>query len=188
MDRRQPRRPPRPLDQTRLEELAIRYVGRFSTTRAKLLAYLHRKLRERGWSGERNPDPEALADRAVRAGYVDDRGYALAKASSHVGRGLGSRRLGAALRADGVADADGADALALSDRQAVESALRLARRKRLGPFAAEPAETPREREKALAAMIRAGHSIDLAKAVLALRPGDEEALAALREERSHTDE
>ena len=45
----------KPLNEERLHELALFYVGRFATTRAKLIAYLSRKLRERGWEGERQP-------------------------------------------------------------------------------------------------------------------------------------
>src|SRR5579864_698448 len=47
---------PAPLDRERLEEMALRYVGRFATTKAKLTAYLWRKVRERGWNEEEKPD------------------------------------------------------------------------------------------------------------------------------------
>ena len=52
-----------PLDAAKLEELALGYVGRFATSRAKLRTYLQRKLRERGWDGEAEPPIEALADK-----------------------------------------------------------------------------------------------------------------------------
>ena len=68
-----------PLDESRLNELALRYVGRFATTRAKLRSYLARKLRERGWGGEREPDVAAIAERFAAQGYIDDSSYALAK-------------------------------------------------------------------------------------------------------------
>ncbi|KTW08260.1 RecX family transcriptional regulator, partial [Sphingomonas sanguinis] len=38
-----------------LERLALRYVERFATTEGKLVDYLTRKLRERGWAGEGAP-------------------------------------------------------------------------------------------------------------------------------------
>src|SRR5687767_5199825 len=79
MARRPHRRPPPPLNEARLRELALAYVGRYSTTRAKLRAYLARKIRERGWSGEREGDLAALADAIAERGYVDDSAYALAK-------------------------------------------------------------------------------------------------------------
>ncbi len=94
MSANNPRKPRPPLDAARLDELALSYVGRFATSRAKLLTYLKRKLRERGWGGEGEPPLEGLADRLVRLGYIDDRAYALAKARSLTGRGYGGRRVG----------------------------------------------------------------------------------------------
>ena len=52
MAARKPRKPRPPLNAAKLEELALGYVGRFATSRAKLLSYLKRKLRERGWDGD----------------------------------------------------------------------------------------------------------------------------------------
>jgi regulatory protein len=57
-----------PLDEGRLNELALRYVGRFATTRAKLRSYLGRKLRERGWDGTREPEIAANAERFAAQG------------------------------------------------------------------------------------------------------------------------
>jgi regulatory protein len=161
------------LDQKKLEELALRYVERFATTRAKLRFYLGRKLRERGWSGEGEPDLAAIGERFASLGYVDDAAYALSNAQSLAGRGYGKRRLIQKLRIAGVDEADGEDARAHADEAAVSSALRFAERRRLGPFASTPYRDPRDREKALAAMIRAGHGFDLARAILGIAPGSE---------------
>ena len=93
MSASKPRKPRPPLDAVRLDELALSYVSRFATSRAKLLSYLRRKLHERGWGEEGDPPLESLADRLVRLGYVDDRAYALSKARSLTGRGYGGRRV-----------------------------------------------------------------------------------------------
>ena len=61
-----------PLDRKRLDELALRYVGRYATTRAKLRTYLARKLRERGWSEAGAPDLEALGERFADRGEVGE--------------------------------------------------------------------------------------------------------------------
>jgi regulatory protein len=167
---RTPRERP-PLDQNKLDELALRYVERFATTRAKLRDYLRRKLRERGWKGEREPDAAAVAERFAAQGYVDDAAYALSKARSLSGRGYGKHRLDQKLWAAGVSDADAEEARVHSDEEAVASALRFAQRRRLGPFATATHGDPKEREKALAAMVRAGHGFGLARAIIALRPG-----------------
>ena len=57
------RRPAPPLDEDALQALALRYAARFATSRAKLSAYLARKLAERGWGGDAPPDPDALIAR-----------------------------------------------------------------------------------------------------------------------------
>ena len=164
------RRPPRPLDETALRELATAYVGRFATTRAKLRTYLTRKIRERGWEGRQDPDVAALAQHMTDLGFVDDAGYAESKARSLTARGYGKRRVIQALRGAGIAEADSEQARRHSDEEALGAALRFAERRRVGPFAAaEP--TREEREKAIAAMVRAGHSFDLARAIVRLAPG-----------------
>jgi regulatory protein len=166
-------RPPRPaaaLDRKRLEELALRYVGRYATTRGKLRTYLARKLRERGWDGEQPPDLEALATRLSDLGYIDDAAYALSKSQQLTSRGYGKRRLEAKLRLAGVGDEDSQAARDLAEAEAVEAALRFAERRRIGPFAAEIGDS-RRREKAIAAIVRAGHSLSLARAIASLPPG-----------------
>jgi len=173
MARTHARRPRPPLDSAKLDELALAYVGRFATTRAKLRAYLARKLRERGWDGASEPDLEAIAERLAGHGYVDDAGYALAKSRALAGRGYGKRRLLTALRAAGVVEEDAAGAREHADAEAVAAALRFAERRRIGPFALRQIDDPRDREKALAAMVRAGHSFALARAIVGLAPGDE---------------
>lgn len=175
---RPPRRPPRPLDPVRLEELAVAYVGRFATTRAKLTQYLCRKLRERGWDAPRDPDVAQLVERFARLGYVDDAAFALAKARALGQRGYGERRVDLALRQAGVAEDDGAPAKALATSGAIHAAIRYAQRRRLGPFAAEIADR-KQRDRALAAMIRAGHDFELARRLVDLPPdpgSDPEAL------------
>ena len=166
------RKAPRPLRETSLDELALRYVGRFATTRAKLRAYLERKLRERGWDGDRPPEPDAIVSRFAGLGYVDDGAFALSKARALGGRGYGKRRVAQSLRAAGVEDGDGRPALDHAEDEAVEAALRFAKRRRIGPFADTPATDPRDREKAIASMIRAGHGFAIARAIVATAPGE----------------
>jgi len=159
-----------PLDQKKLEELGLRYVERFATTRSKLREYLVRKLRERGWKGEREPDTAAMSERFADLGYIDDAAYALNKARSLAGRGYGKRRLVDKLRIAGVEEPDGEEARAHADEEAVASALKFAQRRRIGPFAADVADR-KQREKAIGAMVRAGHPVSLARAIAGLAPG-----------------
>lgn len=166
------RRKARPLDQARLEELALRYVSRFATTRAKLSSYLVRKVRERGWDGERDADVAAIAERFAGLGYVDDAAFARSRAGSLSARGYGARRVGQALSQAGVSKEDSGEALEMAGAAALDSALRFARKRRLGPFG-DGATDPAARQKAIAAMIRAGHGFELARRIVDAPPGSE---------------
>jgi regulatory protein len=165
MARARARRPLPPLNESKLNELALRYVGKYATTRAKLRGYLSRKLRERGWSGDREPDLDGLAARFSRAGYVDDGAYALSKSRTLSSRGYGKRRLVEKLHVAGVGEEDGRAAREHADAEALHSALRFAERKRLGPFGSSEGD-PERRQREIAAMIRAGHPFPIAKAIL----------------------
>lgn len=161
---------PPPLDAAAIERLALRYVERYATTRARLVAYLTRKLRERGGEGAL-PDLAALADRFAELGYIDDRAFGEARASSLGRRGYGARRIAMALHHAGVEGED-ADSLApaIAERR-VDSAIAFARRRRIGPFAAQASDRA-GRERAIAALVRAGHDFDLARRIAAMAPGD----------------
>lgn len=165
------RRPPPPLDAAALERLALRYVERFATTRGKLVDYLRRKVRERGWEGEA-ADPATLAERMAALGYIDDRAYAQSKAAALGRRGLGARRVSGALREARVEEEDREAVAPEVAERAIDTALAFARRKRLGPWGQVVTERA-AREKQLAAMLRAGHPLDLSRRILALPPGSE---------------
>lgn len=164
------KRLPPPLDESALRDMALRHVSRFATSRGKLLAYLNRKIRERGWGGERPADPDALAARFVDLGYIDDAGYAAMKSAALGRRGYGARRVEEELRAAGIAEGDRgqAEAQVASDRWA--AAERFARRKRIGPYATAPLD-PKQREKAIAAFLRAGHDYAVARRWVDAAPG-----------------
>ena len=161
---RRERRAPRPLDQAALQELALAYVARFATSAAKLETYLNRKLRERGWEGEGDPDPRALAMTYVDLGYVDDEAFARARSSGLLRRGYGPRRVSAALREAGIAE-DVREAVAVGDKGARWAALTMARKRRFGPFGREVPDRA-GREKQIAAMLRAGHQMGHARALI----------------------
>lgn len=164
------RRPLPPLDAASLERLALRYVERFATSRGKLVHYLRRKVAERGWDGPML-DPTAVADRMAALGYVDDRGFAESRGAALTRRGYGRRRVADTLHAAGLAPEDAAAALEAARGAALESALALARRKRIGPFASVVPD-PRERQRQLAALLRAGHDMRVARRVIDSAPGD----------------
>lgn len=161
MNKRSERRPPRPLDSARLEELALAYVARFATSAAKLEGYLARKLRERGWEGDGAAPVPALVERFVRNGYIDDLAYARMKSSSLLRRGYGERRVGQALHAAGI-DEEVRDEVRAGEAAQRRAALAMAQKRGFGPFGRNELDRAL-REKQIAAMLRAGHRLDSAR-------------------------
>lgn len=154
----------RPLDGAQLKALALAYVARYSTSAAQLGRYLGRKLRERGWDGPDEPAIPALVARYVELGYVDDEAFAKARSGSLLRRGYGPRRIGEALGAAGIAE-DIREDVRPGPAARRAAALSLARKRRFGPFGATPPDRP-AREKQIAAMLRAGHILGDARALI----------------------
>lgn len=157
------RRVPKPVNAARMDEMALAYVARFATSAGKLADYLKRKLRERGWEGEGEADIAGLVERFVAVGYVNDAGYAAAKAQGLMRRGYGARRVEQALGAAGIAE-DVRESVRGSDTERRRAALVMARKRRFGPFGRDGAAgDPATREKQVAAMLRAGHPLEHAR-------------------------
>ena len=170
-DARRRRKLRSPLDREALERLALRYVGRYATTRSRLRAYLLRKVGERGWSGEGEPSIEAVIEQMARRGYVDDSAFAAGRIASMQRRGYGERRISQALAAAGIRAAERAETVQTVADGALEAALRFAKRRKLGPYAIEKPDRA-ARERGFAAMVRAGHPIEIVKTVLDAELGD----------------
>lgn len=160
----------KPFDPEGLWRLALHYVGRYATTEAKLRQYLRRKVAERGWASDGMPDFDAIVGRCVELGYVDDRGFAENKVRALGHRGYGARRVAVALQRAGV-DREMAASVMPDDEAALAAALTYARRRRIGAFGAGGAD-PITRQKQFAAMVRAGHSFELARKFVSAEPGD----------------
>ncbi|MDP5102689.1 MAG: RecX family transcriptional regulator [Erythrobacter sp.] len=165
-----------PLNPAALRDLALHYAARFATTGARLEAYLARKLKERGVAedddGRSVPiDIPALVARLVELGYVDDDAYARARARDLGARGYGGRRVEQVLRFAGV-DEGLRQAHAPGEAASRRAAALMAQKKRLGPWSTVRAESDdplarrKAHDKAVAAMLRAGHDYALVKFIL----------------------
>ena len=155
---------PRPLDAAKLEELALAYVARFATSAMKVERYLQRKVRERGWAGDEEPEIRALVRRFVERGYIDDAAYARAKSSDLLRRGYGARRVNQALGQAGIGESVRSD-VAPEEAAKRRAAIHMARKRGFGPFAPAPVDRDK-REKQIAAMLRAGHTFDHVRFIL----------------------
>jgi len=178
-----------PPDRASLRDAALRHLARYASTEANLLRVLNRRIDR--WARLAGDEADTAAARqAARQvvhdlaaiGAVNDAAYAESRARSLNRAGRSRRAVAAHLAAKGV-DAETARAALPDDPEAeLTAALRQARRKRIGPFAAGETDVP-NRMKHLATMARAGFSQDIARRALAMPRADaEDRLAGARDD------
>jgi regulatory protein len=185
VDARKQRRGPKPITPAYLENAALHYLERFASSSANLKRVLMRKVMRAATTGNGDTAEgerlvDALVARYLAAGLVDDKAYAAQRAASLRRQGNSRFTIRGKLALKGVERALIDDTLADLDRDGTEgdiaAASALVRRRRLGPFRAA-ATRAAARQKDLAALARAGFSLEVARRVLAAR--DPEALEAL---------
>ncbi|MFX4223698.1 MAG: regulatory protein RecX [Thalassobaculum sp.] len=170
-----------PLTKAYLERAALHYLERYASSVEGLRRVLLRRVdkaarEERGDPAEAAPWVEEIVARFAASGLVDDRSFAEGRAASLRRRGESARRIALKLREKGV-DGELIGAVLEEedgpDREAAEfaAACRFARRRRLGPLR-DPAERADRRDRDMAALARAGFSLDVARRVLDLEDGD----------------
>jgi len=189
------RKLPKPVSAASLEASALFYLERFATSAANLRRVLQRRVRRSAELHGTDPEVgalliEALIQRFLGTGLLDDRAYAEAKSASLHRRGTSSRAIAAKLAGKGIgrdlvqsvlAEADDESGLAARPGGDLAAAAALARRRRLGPYREEAAREA-HRLKDLGTLARAGFARTVAERVL--QAADPEALAALLSEES----
>ena len=154
----------------------MEHIGRYAASTGQLRRVLQRRIRRALQAGA-EVDVEAvetritaLLARMTRSGLLDDAQFAEMRVAGLARRGTSTRAIRVKLREAGLDETVAADALSLyggapgvdPDRAA---AIRLARRRRLGPFRPEADRTP-HRMRDLAALARAGFAPGLCRAVV----------------------
>ena len=181
-----PRRGPKPVTPAHLENVALYYLERFASSSANLRRVLMRKVARSARAHGSDPADgaglvEAIIARYLQSGLLDDAAYAAQKAASLRRRGTSRYGIRGKLAVKGVGgELIDAALERLDDEQAsgdLLAACALARRRRLGPYRPQEEQAP-HRRKDLAALARAGFSLDVARRVLAAADVDTlEALA-----------
>lgn len=186
-----------PPDAARLREAALAHLARFAATEAGLVRVLHRRIdrwarraEAEGQDGEvvsarvavARAEAVAVAGRLSATGAVDDAAFAASRARRLNQAGRSRRAIAAHLAAKGVRPDTAATLLEAAPPDDLAAALGHLRRRRAGPFAAEPA-SPEQRLKALAALARGGFARDVAERALDMAPEEAEdrLLAARRD-------
>lgn len=161
--------------QTRLMNKAVHYLGRYSASRQRLREVLGRfamrKLDHLPTTEVRDAI-EAVIEKCVSIGYVDDAQFAASQARSQRRQGrsklgikqkLSVHRLDDDVIRDALEDAD--EGVSDGDLMA---AIRFARRRRFGPYQTDKSPDPDKRRRQMASLARAGFSMKICRQVIDL--------------------
>ena len=169
------------MDSEWLDEHARSYASRWETSEASVAVLLERKIRERCERTKESPEealemiPEVVA-RLVERNYVSDLRFAEGVLERQRRRGASTEQIRARLLDKGIASSLIASLFAAEKPDVEsESAWRLAKRRRLGPYCSDPEKREQSRERHLAAFSRAGFDYEAALRVVDARsiPGSE---------------
>lgn len=178
------KKPPKKISEKYLYNSGLAYLQRFPASTPHFRRVMGRKI-DRSCNCHKDQDRDAcfaLLDSAIaqfeRMGLLNDDAYLAGMVNSLRRRGLSGQAIVSKLGQKGLAQDRILTVLRTYDEDTGEhnadllAALRLARRKKLGPFRKEGIETDRNKE--LAALARAGFGFDIAQKALSIAPDDAE--------------
>jgi regulatory protein len=178
-----PPRPPRKLTAKSMENAAVHYLGRFSASTKNLRRVLQNRVLRAKRRGDAVPDDihatiDAVIDKLVKLKLVDDTVFAAQRTLSLRRRGGSKRQIQGKLKMAGIGSDDIDQAMDAVDAEQgdedgkgeLRAALRLAERRRLGPYRMK--ERAEYRQRDLATLARAGFSLSVARKVIEASDAD----------------
>lgn len=188
------KRTPRKISSRYLENAALYYLQRYATSVDNLRQVLTRKVKRSCAFHEVSPDEfypqiEALLERYIASGLLNDKAYAEGRVGSLRRQGRSRQNILSKLQTKGLPRDEIEAAINRIDRETREdngiepefaAALKLARKKKIGTFNLKPQTDPllrrKEQQREMAMLARNGFSYDIAKRALDF---DEEEDAAM---------
>lgn len=175
-----------PVDRSWLRRAAFHYLERYAASEARLAAVLKRKIARRASLNGAKADPTdrdaavaEVVDACRQFGLMDDVALAEMKVASGRRKGLSSRKLAETLVAKGIDRETARAAIAADDTDENLAALRLARRRRIGPWRRTPSPDRAALDREVASLCRAGYPYPIARMVVSMDlDAAEEKLAA----------
>ncbi|WP_235860601.1 regulatory protein RecX [Roseibium suaedae] len=149
---------------------AIHYLDRYGSSSENLRRVLTRKVDRAARFHDKDPAEfagliDAVVDKCIRSGMVDDQAFAEAKLAADRRRGRSHRQIAMRLRSKGVNAGTVAEVLAGDEMSDLSAARIAARKKRIGAWRPETKRKD-NRDRDLAALCRAGFSYQIARAVI----------------------
>lgn len=172
-NKRREKKPPKPITESYLRNVALWYMERYASSAANLKAVLMRRVRlSSAYHGSDPAEGAAMVDAVVQryteAGILNDRLFAETRVRSLVSRGTSTKMIRRKLMEKGVSsdDIDAAlDEVLDQENGELASAARYARRRRIGPYRL-PEKREDNRDRDMAALARQGFGFGIAAKVV----------------------
>ena len=167
----------RKITKSRLQNIALYYVQRFESSTANLRSVLKRRVDEYAYYNRDFNPAEAYAwiEEILQSfqgyKYIDDVRFAGLKVRDYLAAGKSEKYIRMKLAEKGIDEAVVEQVLAEQEFDPFENAMRLAKKKHIGPFR-RAEEREAFRQKDMAVLARAGFELDVVKRVLAENPDD----------------
>lgn len=156
----------------RLKNIALYYLKRFESSVANLRSVLQRRVNDYAYQNKEFDRGEAyqwiediLAD-FQRYGYLNDRRYAEIKIKDYMLAGKSVRYIKGKMREKGIDEEILSALLEDQEYDEFEAALKLAKKKHIGPFRTDEEARFENRQKDMGTLVRAGFSYDVVRRVV----------------------
>ncbi|CCZ30854.1 regulatory protein RecX [Proteobacteria bacterium CAG:495] len=156
----------------RLKNIALYYLKRFESSVANLRSVLQRRVNDYAYQNKEFDRGEAyqwiediLAD-FQRYGYLNDSRYAEIKIKDYMSAGKSVRYIKGKMREKGIDEEILSALLEDQEYDEFEAALKLAKKKHIGPFRTDEEARFENRQKDMGTLVRAGFSYDVVRRVV----------------------
>lgn len=166
------KRPAKKITPQRLKNIGLYYLKRFESSVENLRSVLQKRVNQ---YAKENPEfnkqdayqwVENVLTEFEKLHYLDDKRFTEIKVRSYLSAGKPARYIQNKLREKGIANAQIEDMLDDFGYNPQEMALKLAKRKKIGPFRPDEESRKQNRQKDMAALIRAGFDYDVVSEII----------------------
>lgn len=163
---------PKPPTKARLRHIALYYLDRFESSEENLRAVLKRRIDKYAFFDRTyNPNEayqwaEEVIEECLKQNFVNDERYAEFKVNNYLSIGKSRRYIEQKLKQKGIDENVVAKFFDEENYSELETALNFAKKKKIGRFREDESKRADNRQKDLAALVRAGFDYDVAKIVL----------------------
>ena len=162
----------RKITRQRLKNIGLYYLKRFESSVANLRAVLQRRVNDYARQDKDFDRHEAMAwieeilSDFQRFGYLNDERYSELKIKDYLAAGKSPRYIHGKLREKGIDENIITELLSQQDYDPYEAALRLARKKHIGPYSPSEEIRKERRTKDMAVLARAGFDYEVVVRVI----------------------